>query len=360
MSGLPTSPADRATQPSIDVRHEVDLAPLTTFGVRAIARVVYSLVDSARVDAVLERLQADESGAAAPRGRAPLVLGGGSNLLLARDLTEPVLQVGLKGRRLIADDGETVELWVGAGEIWHDTVRWTLAQGWYGLENLALIPGLVGGAPWQNIGAYGVEVGERIAAVEAVHLQDGRRITWSAADCAFGYRSSRFKTDEGRPWLITGVRLRLSRRPELRVNYGELSAALPAGAGPREVADAVEAIRRRKLPDPALLGNAGSFFKNPVVPATLADTLKQQHSTLPIYPAVDDGMAKLSAGWLIEAAGWKGRRQGDAAVSDRHALVLVNHGSATGAQIIALADQIRTSVADRFGVMLEPEPVILR
>ncbi|MGE0803258.1 MAG: UDP-N-acetylmuramate dehydrogenase [Lautropia sp.] len=339
---------------------DVALAPLSTFRVPATARQVYDLADAAALDAALAAL------AAAPRATAmrPFVLGGGSNVLFARDLDEPVLRMRLRGRRLIEDDGRDLIVEFGAGEVWNDVVDWTLAQGWFGLEYLTLIPGLVGAAPWQYIGAYGVEVGERIVAVDAVHLADGRRRRFVAADCAFGYRSSAFKTAAGRDWLIVAVQLRLSRTPALRTGYGEIGDELrgsgDAAVTPRAVADAIAAIRRRKLPDPALVGNAGSFFHNPIVGRATVDALRDAHPAMPVYPVAGDaGQAKLSAGWLIEAAGWKGHRDGDAGVSAQHALVLVNHGTATGREILALARRIQASVQARFGIALVPEPIII-
>ena len=340
----------------------LDLTALNTFGVAAMARQAWTVSDAASLDAVLE------AAVAAGGGRAPFVLSGGSNLLLARDLDEPLLLVRLAGRRLLDDDGDRVLVEVAAGEPWHPLVRWTLDQGLAGLENLALIPGLAGAAPWQNIGAYGVEVASRIEAVAAVEVATGRRRSFATAECGFAYRDSFFKSPAGRGWLITAVRLKLSRIAEPQLDYGELRAEIArrSGAGasaqptPVEVADAVEAIRRRKLPDPAVIGNAGSFFKNPVVTRDQAAALLGRLPALPTYPVADDpARVKLSAGLLIEQAGWRGYREGDAGVSTAHALVLVNHGRATGALLLALARRIQDSVQDRFGVRLEPEPVIV-
>ena len=257
-------------------------------------------------------------------------------------------------------------------------MRWSLARGWFGLENLTLIPGLAGAAPWQNIGAYGVEVAERVVAVDAVDVGSGERRRFRVGDCAFGYRCSFFKSPAGRRWLITSVQLKLSRQPEPRTAYGEIQQELAslarrdlqpggeaaiaevAAPSPLQVAAAVASIRRRKLPDPTVMGNAGSFFKNPIIRLDELEPLRAAFPHMPAYPVANDAsLAKLSAGWLIEAAGWKGHREGDAGVSDRHALVLVNHGEATGKQLLALARRIQQSVLERFGVALEPEPVIV-
>lgn len=359
---------------SYSVQHNLQLRPFNTFGIRATAHLACTLDDEAAVDEVLELLR--EKGAAEVRAPhpheitpneqpfpRPLILSSGSNLLLARDLDEPVLLMRTRGRHVVEQQGDTVWLDVAAGEVWHDTVRWTLQQGYYGLENLALIPGRVGAAPWQNIGAYGVEAGERIDSVAAIHLQTGERRRFTAAECAFGYRQSFFKTPAGRDWLILSVRLRLSRTFVPRLDYAELRTALAIpGLTAVQVADTVEAIRRSKLPDPAVLGNAGSFFHNPVVDGETVERLRRLHPGLPAHPVAGHATPatfKLSAGWLIDACGWKGHREGDAGVSPRHALVLVNYGEATGQDILHLARRIQDSVQERFGVQLRPEPVVI-
>ncbi len=336
------------------VRHQVSLKRLNSFGVEARAARLIELEAAADLPAAI----------ALARDVPPaLVLGGGSNLLFAHDPPGTVLRMMLRGRRLVGHAGDATVVEAAAGETWHDFVGWTIAQGLNGLENLALIPGSVGASPVQNVGAYGVEVGDCLESLDAVSLLDGGARRFDAADCGFGYRDSIFKRAAGAHWLITAVRFRLSRSPRPRLDYGELREELRARGisvpGARDVAEAVCAIRRRKLPDPAAIGNAGSFFKNPVVPAAHAGRLRSAHPDLPIHPGPDGDSAKLPAAWLIERCGWKGHRDGDAGVHARHALVLVNHGAATGAQILALSERIRESVQARFGIALEREPVVV-
>lgn len=289
-----------------------------------------------------------------------LVLGEGSNLLFTQDYEGLVLHMATTGIEVL-EDGSTARIRVAAGENWHGFVRWSLQHGFAGLENLALIPGTVGAAPIQNIGAYGGEVGEIIASVEAFDRQRDEFMQLDNAACAFSYRDSLFKREPGR-FIVTAVDFLLPRRRELRLDYAgvrqELEAMGVKDPMPVNVAAAVENLRRRKLPDPAITGNAGSFFKNPLLPAERAAALIAAHPQLPNWPAAGPTV-KLSAAWLIEACGFRGVRDGDAGVSDKHSLVLVNYGHATGAQIWGLAGRIRDAVAQRFGITLEPEPVIL-
>ncbi len=296
------------------------------------------------------------------RDRPLLVIGGGSNLLLAGDPPGAVLSLAARGVAVLSDDGDHAVVRAEAGMPWHDLVMWTLRQDLAGLENLALIPGTVGAAPIQNIGAYGCEAGERIAAVEAWDRQAGAPCRLAAAGCGFGYRDSVFKRQPDR-WIVTAVEFVLPRRAQLRLDYAgigeELAAMGIAAPGARDVAEAVIRIRRRKLPDPAAVGNAGSFFKNPLVPEAQALALQAEHPRLPVFPAGDEALRKLSAAWLIEACGWKGHRDGNAGVSAAHALVLVNHGRASGAQLLALARRIAASVQARFGIAIEPEPKLI-
>jgi UDP-N-acetylmuramate dehydrogenase len=295
--------------------------------------------------------------------RAPvLVLGEGSNVLLAADVPGVVVCYAALGLRILQDDGDSCLLRAEAGERWDDLVRWSLGRGLVGLENLSLIPGTVGAAPIQNIGAYGTEVCEFIETVEAWDRESRSLQRLDRAACGFAYRDSVFKREPERR-IVTAVELRLPRRRELRTDYPGVREELAAMGveTPRapHVAEAICRLRTRKLPNPALIGNVGSFFKNPIVDATEADVLRGAHAGLPIFPAGDESLRKLSAAWLIEQCGWKGQREGDAGVSAQHALVLVNHGQATGAQLLALARRVAASVRERFGVLLEPEARIV-
>ncbi len=335
------------------VQRNASLATRNTFGVDARAAWLVDLHRDAAIAAALAQ--------PALRGAPRLLLGEGSNILLAGDFDGAVVTLKTLGVEVLAEDAAAVRIRVAAGEHWDDLVRWTLAQGWAGLENLILIPGSVGAAPMQNIGAYGVEAGEFIERVEAFDTVARAALEFSHAECAFGYRDSLFKRHPDR-WLITRVTLRLPRAHELRIDYAGLRQELARmgveHAAPIHVADAVINLRTRKLPDPRVIGNAGSFFKNPLVSAETADRLCAQHPDLPGWP-MPDGRRKLSAAWLIEACGFKGLREGDAGISNRHALVLVNHGHATGAALWAFAQRVRRAVEARFGVTLEPEPRVI-
>ena len=340
--------------PPVRIGRDAPLQPRNTFGVAARAPWLAEL-DDARA---LPELLAGPDLAGTP----PLVLGGGSNILFVADPAVPVLV--LSGRRIevLADDGARAIVRADAGVPWHGFVLDTLARGLCGLENLALIPGTVGAAPIQNIGAYGVEVRELVHAVEAFEPATGQWHRLERQDCAFGYRDSVFKHHPDR-WIVTAVEFELPRTPALRLDYAGIGTQLlEMGIDrptPRQVADAVIALRRRKLPDPAVIGNAGSFFKNPIVPGAQAGALLVEHPQLPSFRGDRDDTRKLSAAWLIEACGWKGHRDGDAGVSENHALVLVNHGGASGRELFELARRIADSVQARFGVGLEPEPRIV-
>ncbi|MDO5611025.1 MAG: UDP-N-acetylmuramate dehydrogenase [Pseudomonadota bacterium] len=322
-----------------------------TFGIRATVDRLFEVDD---VDALPQVL--------AQAGRDALIVGSGSNLLPVAEQIDCVVQPSDARIELIEANTDDVLIRVSAGCIWHALVMHSIAQGWFGLENLALIPGTVGAAPIQNIGAYGVEVMDLIESVQVHDRHSGETRWWPHDECGFSYRDSAFKADPQRHAVLR-VDFRLSRTPKLTLNYAgigdELAAAGINTPTARDVANAVIALRRRKLPDPAVTGNAGSFFKNPIVDLAQVSKLQSDHPTLPIFPSGDPATRKLSAAWLIDQCGWKGAREGDAGVSPGHALVLVNHGAARGADILQLARRVAESVQQRFGVAIEPEPRLI-
>ncbi|MBF8646094.1 MULTISPECIES: UDP-N-acetylmuramate dehydrogenase [Pseudomonas] len=329
---------------------QVSLKPYNTFGIDVKARYFSQAHDDQEVRQALAQAQ---------QGGLPvLVIGGGSNLLLTRDIDALVLHMASRGRRVLSDDGERIVVEAEAGEPWHPFVQWTLAQGYCGLENLSLIPGTVGAAPMQNVGAYGVEIKDVFVGLTALDRETGELRDFGLAECAFGYRDSLFKRNPGH-WLILRVRFALSRTLRAHLDYGPVRQRL-AEQGVTEptaqaISEAICSIRREKLPDPAELGNAGSFFKNPVVSAEQVERIRAQYPGVVAYPQAD-GQVKLAAGWLIEQAGWKGHREGDAGVHRLQSLVLVNYGQASGAQMHALARRIQADILERFGVELEMEP----
>ncbi len=333
------------------VEQNVSLRPYNTFAVEALARYFVPVETAEDIRSVL----ADPRYGSLPR----FVLGGGSNTLFTRDFDGLVLHMTGGSVELVDENDGFYFVRASAGVVWDDFVRKALDNGWYGLENLTAIPGTVGGAAVQNIGAYGVEAAERIVEVEC--FDPDRRVVrvLSLADCDYGYRTSIFKTAE-KDLIVTSVLFALPKVFEPVCSYKELEAVFgdkkPATA--RELEEAVRAVRARKLPDPAVLPNAGSFFKNPVVTRVKMQRLLEETPSLVSYP-LGGARTKLAAGWLIEACGLKGKRRGAAGVYERQALVLVNHGGATGAQIKELADEVAGAVRGRFGVQLEPEPVIL-
>ena len=355
------------------VEKNAPLQPWNTFGIAARAHTLVRVRSAADVHAVL----ADAALAPQPK----FVLGGGSNIVLTGDVKPVVLKMEIKGRRLVE---ETPKAWIveaGAGEVWHDCVAWTLEQGFPGLENLALIPGTVGASPVQNIGAYGVELQDRFDSLDAIDLVTGQPFTLDAAQCGFGYRDSVFKHSpsdalgpQGLPRgmglggraVITHVRFRLPKPWKPVLGYLDLERRrVEAGIeqpSAQQIFDWVCEIRRAKLPDPAVLGNAGSIFKNPTVSPEQCTDIIARDPKIVHYP-MPDGSIKLAAGWLIDACGWKGKTIGKAGVYEKQALVLVNRGcgadSVTGGEVMTLAKAIQTSVYERFGIRLEPEPVVV-
>ncbi|AXA91766.1 UDP-N-acetylmuramate dehydrogenase [Massilia sp. YMA4] len=338
----------------LSLQHDISLRPFNTFGIEAHARHYLRVTDVEQ----LRHALLDPALAALPR----LVLGGGSNLLLTGDFDGLVLHIASTGKAVLAGDADHVHVRAAAGENWHEFVQWTLAQGLGGLENLALIPGTVGAAPIQNIGAYGLETKDVFHSLTAYDPATGAEVTLDAAACRFAYRDSVFKHDDGRHLIITSVTFALPRAWQPNPRYAELATALAeqgiATPTPRQVADTVIAIRQRKLPDPRVIGNAGSFFKNPVVSAAQCAALLARHPAL-VHHRQPDGSEKLAAGWLIDQCGWKGKSLGAAGVYPKQALVLVNNGGATGADVQRLARAIQDDVEARYGVRLEPEPVFV-
>jgi UDP-N-acetylmuramate dehydrogenase len=339
---------------TLPIERDVSLRGYNSFGLPAVARRLVRVASDADVRRVVDHPEF---------GRAPkFILGGGSNIVLTHDVESLVVKIEVRGRRLVQERPDAWIVEAGAGETWHDFVAWTLQQGWPGLENLALIPGTVGAAPVQNIGAYGVELKDRFESLDAVDLVTGRSVLLDAAMCHFGYRDSVFKNVLAGKSIITRVRFRVPRPWQPVLGYLDLERKLHETGithpDAQQIFDWICAIRRAKLPDPAEIGNAGSFFKNPVVSAEQCRDIIGRDPEI-VHYALPDGRFKLAAGWLIDACGWKGKSVGRAAVYERQALVLVNRGGASGAEVVTLARAIQESVYGRFGIRLEPEPVVI-
>ncbi|MES2072478.1 MAG: UDP-N-acetylmuramate dehydrogenase [Pseudomonadota bacterium] len=338
----------------LSLQTDYPLQKLNSFGIDAHAQQFLSIDHVAQ----LQALRANATLASLPR----LILGGGSNLVLSDTVPGLVVKIALAGREVISEDDTHVYVRAEAGENWHAFVLWTLEQGYGGLENLSLIPGTVGAAPIQNIGAYGVEMQDVFHSLDAFDLSTGEVLTLRRAACHFAYRDSIFKHEYKDRMVILGVVFALPKAWTAKLGYADVAHYL-AGKGiaapsPTDVSDAVVAIRQAKLPDPAHIGNAGSFFKNPIVAAELRDQLLLAHPKLVSY-VQPSGDYKLAAGWLIEQCGWKGKNLGNAGVYEKQALVLVNRGGATGAEVRRLAHQIQLDVQKKFSVQLEVEPVFV-
>lgn len=338
---------------SLTIEANRSLKPFNTFAVDQLAQYFATARSDADVRDALARARS--------LGVPLLLIGGGSNLLLTRDVPSLVLHMASLGRRIVTESPEGVVVEAEAGEPWHPFVLWTLEQGLGGLENLSLIPGTVGASPIQNVGAYGVEIKDVFAGLTALDTQTGQLREFDLEDCAFGYRDSVFKQQAGR-YLILRVRFLLRRQSMLHLEYGPIRQRLEeqgvVAPTAKDVSRAVCAIRSEKLPDPRELGNAGSFFKNPLVTAAVAQALRDRYPDLVAYPQ-DNGQVKLAAGWLIEKAGWKGFREGDAGVHRLQALVLVNYGEASGEQLLQLARRIQNDILVRFGIALDIEPNLI-
>jgi UDP-N-acetylmuramate dehydrogenase len=331
----------------------VSLKPYNTFGIDVTARYFAEI----KTESDLETARELTEFMTLPR----LILGGGSNVLFTRNFDGLVIKLNIQGISVVETDEQHVWIQAGAGVVWHDLVIYCVENNFAGMENLSLIPGTVGAAPMQNIGAYGVEIEQIFDSLTALHIETGKQQTFSHDDCQFGYRESVFKHVLKNQYIITSVTFRLNKQATFYTQYGAIQETLAQmnisdnALTIKTISDAVIQIRRSKLPDPAEIGNAGSFFKNPEILKSQFETLKINYPALPGYAVANPDCMKIPAGWLIEQAGWKGYRRGDAGVHAKQALVLVNYGRATGAEIITLAKEIQASVQAKFGVMLSPE-----
>lgn len=339
---------------ALSIQENISLKTLNTFGIEAIANTYL------RIDHIeqLQSLAADAELKKRPR----FILGGGSNIILPDQLDALVLHIALQGKTLLKEDNDFVYVRAAAGENWHQFVLWTLAHVGGGLENLSLIPGTVGAAPIQNIGAYGAEIKDHFFQLTAFDLSTGETRILDRDACQFAYRDSVFKHAYRDNWVILDVSFALPKKWHANLRYADLAQRCAAqglhNPTPADISALIIALRQSKLPDPALLGNAGSFFKNPLVNAAQRDALLAQFPDLVSYPQ-DDGRYKLAAGWLIERSGWKGKRAGAVGVYDKQALVLVNHGGASGSQVRAFAQQVQDAVWQQFAVPLEIEPIFV-
>lgn len=333
------------------IKNNHSLKKYNSFGIDINSRYFAMIKNDADIDELLAwRKQSDQE---------LLLVGGGSNMLFKNDFQGLTAIIETKGIEIVREDNEYTYVKATAGEIWHQFVRWTVESGYAGLENLSLIPGTVGAAPMQNIGAYGVELADCFDELEAVELATGNIKTFNKQACQFDYRDSYFKSTAFGEYLIKNITVKLSKNPQWKINYAGLKNSLAGQElNALNISDAVIALRQSKLPDPAIIGNAGSFFKNPIISQAQWENIKQSHPTLSGY-LQKNGDIKISAAWLIDQCGWKGKQQGDAGVYKKHALVLVNYGDASGEDVWSLAENIITSVNKRFGIRLEAEPRLI-
>ncbi|WP_046758822.1 UDP-N-acetylmuramate dehydrogenase [Kordia jejudonensis] len=333
----------------MSIQHNVSLKKFNTFGIDATAKNFISITN---ISELLVALQLEEF-------PEYFVLGGGSNMLLTKDIETPILHINTKGKRIVIQTEEEVLVEIQAGENWHEFVLWCIENDFGGVENLSLIPGNVGTSPIQNIGAYGVELKDTFVSCSVIDIETLEQKIFQLEDCKFGYRNSIFKNEAKGKYIITSVVFRLTRKNhKLNTSYGAIQQELESNhiTNPtiKNVSDAVIAIRERKLPNPKEIGNSGSFFKNPVISKADFDMLQENHKNVPHY-VVSDTEIKVPAGWLIEQCGFKGKRFGDAGVHKNQALVLVNHDNATGAEILALAKKIQATVLEKFNIAIEAE-----
>jgi UDP-N-acetylmuramate dehydrogenase len=337
----------------MDIQQDISLKPYNTFGIAAHARY---FIEIHSVDELRQALQLENY-------PEKFILSGGSNMLITGDLNKLVLYINIKGIEIVEEDGDQVILQVMAGENWHNLVLWTLDRGYGGLENMSLIPGNIGTAPIQNIGAYGIELKDIFVSCVAMSVGDQTLKTFTRQECRFGYRDSFFKNGGKGKFIITSVSLKLTKRNHrLNTSYGAIDTELQkqgiSDPTIKDVSNAVIAIRQSKLPDPKVLGNSGSFFKNPVISASEFHIFTTEHPSAPFYKISEDAY-KIPAGWLIEQCDFKGKRFGDAGIHKKQALVLVNHGDATGKEIVNLARKIIDSVDKKFNIRIEPEVNII-
>ncbi len=332
------------------VQTDVDLQEFNTLNISASARYFASIKSEEQLKSILMHPKTD--------GLQIFILGGGSNILFTEDFDGLVLHIEIMGREVIKETDEHVWLKIGAGENWHEIVRYCVENGWGGVENLSLIPGTVGAAPIQNIGAYGVELSEVFEWLEAVDIEGRQTRRYNKEDCLFGYRNSIFKGELKGIVIVTNVVLKLSKQPEVNTSYGSIQDELEqrgiANPDIRDISDIVIDIRNSKLPNPQNLGNAGSFFKNPIVDNRIYQQIEKDYPEVPGYP-IENGHIKIPAGWLIEETGWKGKVVGNTGTYKQQALVIVNHGDATGQEVLQLAEEIQASVKEEFGIELVPE-----
>ena len=334
----------------ITIKNNISLKTVNTFNISASSYYFAEITKNYQFDEILEWLTQYQQDL--------LLIGGGSNLLFTRDYQGLACLIKTKGKEKIAEDDDYYYIRAQAGENWHDFVRWTIQQGYAGLENLSLIPGTVGAAPMQNIGAYGVELADRFYSLNAIQISTGETKTFDKAACNFGYRHSFFKENLGE-FIIQSVTFRLAKQPEWKINYAGVKQALAGKTlSAKAISDAIIRIRQNKLPSPETIGNAGSFFKNPIVDNVTMQTLKAHYPDIPCYPQTNQTF-KTSAAWLIEQCRWKGKTLGKAGVYPKHALVLTNLGGASGQEIWQLANAIMDSVEEKFAIRLEPEPRII-
>jgi len=333
----------------IQIQAEKNLKAFNTFGVEAKANF-FAEIQS--VKSLIELANSDIW------SKPKLILGGGSNILLMNDFDGLVVHVANKGIEIVREEQEYVEVRVQAGENWHGFVLYAIEKNWYGVENLSLIPGSVGASPMQNIGAYGVEINQVFVELEAFHIEKKEIEVFRKEDCEFGYRTSIFKTSHKDQYIITSVTFRLSKTPKLNLSYGAIMTTLEQmdinDPTPKDVSNAVIKIRQSKLPDPSIIGNSGSFFKNPVIPQTLFQKNLKQHPNMPHY-VVDESSVKVPAGWLIDQCGFKGIIVGNTGTYKNQALIIVNRGGASGTEIWNFAITIQSKVEEEFGIELQPE-----